>query len=773
MNSKLKMYTAFVFILFCLQLQAQNRVSGYVFDKQSGERLIGASVYEFAGLRGTATNNNGYFSYISQGGEITVSFIGYKSLNLNINSDTILYVYLESGRELGEVTVYGQQQERGSNISALSMHEMLSIPALGGKPDVLKSLHLMPGIQAQQEGASLISVRGGAPGENLYLIDNVPLIYVNHLGGFTSVFNPDMINNVEVYKGGFPAKYGGKLSSIVSINQREGDKNTIKGALSYGLTDVSGVIEGPLFGQNSSFIVTARKTLTESLMMLASSFSKGGDFIVGYGFHDVNAKLSWRPDKRNSFFVNVYQGDDYLFYFSKTSYVEKEKSKLTNMWGNWLASARWNRVFSTKLTADNTLSITHYRLKIVQRFESFSKFDTINFYMESKSSVRDASFRSDWNLKLNNSIAFDFGGKLTHYGYVPNQTLRNNEHTNFKTEKTGAFETSVYVGTNINLWKFASFDAGGRLVGYYAPDYSNVVFEPRVSFNIHLTQKQMLNFSYHDVNQFSHLLFTSGSIMNNEIWLPVGKGIEPSKSVQYTAGWSGNFFNNMLEAELNFYTKSMQNLVVYKEGYSNLLGDGGWRNKIEPQGSGHSRGLELLIKKTHGKLTGFAAYTWSKTTRRFDAINGGKAYLFDFDRPHSIAAHINYTLSEVWSVSAAWVYQSGQPFTPVIGRKMVPVDIQSGNVYCEEALIYGERNSHRMIDYHRLDLGAVRKVTNKNGRRAEWIYSVYNAYSRRNANAYVYGDGRHLNSGILIKNRPYKVSFFPIIPTVSYRVYFD
>ncbi len=773
MHAKYTFITALLLIFMCLQLPAQLRVSGYVFDKQSGERLIGATVYEASALRGTATNHNGYFSYISQGGNLGVSFIGYNTLNLNISSDTVLYVYLESGRELGEVTVYGQQQQRGSNVSTLSMQEMLSIPALGGKPDVLKSLHLMPGIQSQQEGTSLISVRGGAPGENLYLIDNVPLIYVNHLGGFTSVFNPDMINSIEVYKGGFPAKYGGKLSSIVSISQREGDKNKLKGALSYGLTDISGVIEGPLFDQNSSFIVTARKTLTEPLMMLASSLSQGGDFIVGYGFHDVNAKLSWRPDKRNSFFVNIYQGDDYLFYFSKNSNVEKEKSRLTNMWGNWLASARWNRVLSPKLSADNTLSLTHYRLKIVQKFDAINDTDTINFHMESRSSVRDMSLRSDWNLKLNNSIALDFGGKLTHYGYVPNQTMRSDRPALKGAERTGAIETSAYVGSNINFWDFASLDAGGRLLGYFAPDYSDVVFEPRISFNIHLNPAQVLNFTYHDVNQFSHLLFTSGSIMNNEIWLPVGKGIEPSKSVQYTLGWSGGFLNNMLEAELNLYTKSMENLVTYKEGYSNLIGDGGWRKKIEPQGSGHSRGLETMLKKTRGSLTGFLAYTWSKTTRQFDAINRGEAFLFDFDRPHSLATHINYKLSDVWSVSAAWVYQTGQPFTPVIGRQMVPVEIQPGEVYYDEALIYGERNSRRMIDYHRLDLGAVRKVTDKNGRRAEWTYSVYNAYCRQNPNAYIYGSGQEVNSGTLLKNRPYKVSFFPIIPSISYRVYFE
>lgn len=208
--------------------------------------------------------------------------------------------------------------------------------------------------------------------------------------------------------------------------------------------------------------------------------------------------------------------------------------------------------------------------------------------------------------------------------------------------------------------------------------------------------------------------------MSNEVWVPAGKGIYPSDSEQFTIGWSGSFLEGMLEAELNLYTKSLNNLIMYREGYSNLMGDGSWRKKIEPQGSGHSRGLELIVKKNRGNLTGFMAYTLSETTRQFEAINNSVPFVFDYDRPHSIAIHGNYVLSDVWSVSAAWVYHTGQPFTPVIGRQMSPVDIMPGNVFYDETLVYGPRNSERMIDYHRLDLGAVQKVSNKKGRRAEW-----------------------------------------------------
>lgn len=773
MNAKKTIMLQLFIVIIGLQVAAQVKVSGYVYDRQTGERLIGATVYETLAKRGTTTDYNGYFSHLSRSDKMMVSYIGYHTAEITLTADTVLFIELESGTEISEVSVYGQHNKERFNVATLNKMEMMAMPALGGKPDVLKSLQMMPGIQSQQEGTSHISVRGGAPGENLYLIDNVPLIYVNHLGGFTSVFNPDMINNIEIYKGGFPAKYGGKLSSIVSITQREGDKNKRKGAMSIGITDISGVIEGPLFDQKSSFIITARKTLTDPLMMLVSNFSDGGDYIIGYGFHDVNAKLSWRPDNKNSYFINLYQGDDYLFYFSKENPKTQEKNSINNKWGNWLGSARWNRAITPRLMVDNTLSITRYRLKVAQMYDSRTSFDTVHFERESFSSVQDISLRSDWQLHISNSWMAGFGAKQTMYRHTPNQSFQNGLVNNAYTEKITSHETSVYLNNQIKLWDIARIDVGGRLVYFNSTNFGDFAFEPRLSVNVSVLPTQTLNFTYQRVYQYSHLLLTAGSIMSNEIWIPVGKGIEPSGSEQFSAGWSGSFFDKLIETELNVYTKTLDNLVMYREGYSNLMGDGNWRNKIEPQGSGRSHGVELLVKKTRGDLTGFVAYTLSHTTRQFSAINGGEAFVFDYDRPHSLAMHLNYVISKVWSLSAAWVYYTGQPFTPVVGREMTPVEIQPGNVFFDETLVYGQRNSERMINYHRLDLGAVRKTTNKNGRRTEWTYSVYNAYSRLNANSYYYAWGQETNQGIREKNKIYKVSFFPIIPSISYRVYFE
>ena len=337
-------------------------VSGYVRDAQTREKLVGAYVIEHGTTNGTSADINGYFNITLSANKLEASYVGYQPQSIELNRDTLIIIYLKSDNEIESITIEGQRVKR-FNVTTLDARQINSIPAIGGKPDVIKTLQLLPGIEAQKEGSSLMNVRGGNPGENLYMIDNVPLIYMNHLGGFTSVFNPDMINSVQVYKGGFPAKYGGKLSSVVAISQREGNRDKVKGSFGIGLSDASFTVEGPI-NDEWSFIVNGRKTLTDALYIAVSSIADQ-DFIIRYGFHDINAKLTWRPDIKNSFSFNLYQGDDYLNYLNKPKLHEKDgRNEYSNIWGNWLASARWTNTISPKLVTDNTLSISRYRLRL-------------------------------------------------------------------------------------------------------------------------------------------------------------------------------------------------------------------------------------------------------------------------------------------------------------------------------------------------------------------------------------------------------------------------
>jgi hypothetical protein len=772
MNARYSLLTL-ALLLLIHTVYAQNKLSGFVSDLSTGERLIGASIVESNAKNGTATDNNGYFSLITKSKTIQVSYIGYQPQIIEIKGNELLNIALEPGTELEEVNVKGQNVWK-FNLTTLSKQEMLSIPTLGGKPDVLKTLQLMPGIQSQQEGSSLLNVRGGNPGENLYLFDNIPIIYVNHLGGFASVFNPDMINNIEVYKGGFPAKYGGKLSSIVAITQREGDKSKLKGSLGIGITDASFSIEGPLLNKKASFLITGRKTLIDPLMMLASA--SGGDFMIYYGFHDINGKFSYRPNEKNSFFINFYQGDDYINYTTIPKRDSEDKGKLSNAWGNWLGAVRWNSLINSRLFVDNTLSYTHYRLNIGRSFHSVSASDTIDFKSNYQSIVKDLSARTDWQYKLMQNWSLDFGAKATLLSHIPNKIEQSNSEVDQPYEQVDATEMSVYLGNRFSLFNIIDANIGGRLVNYHSGSFNYLSPEPRVDINANLSKKHSLNFSYQSVSQFAHMMFTSGSIMNNEVWVPADEKILPATSVQYSVGWKGSFAHDMFQTELNLYAKTLNQLATYKEGYSNLMGDGGWRSKIETGGTGHSKGVEFLLKKAKGKVTGFVSYTLSKTTRQFPVINKGEEYLFEYDRPHSLSINLNRKLSDKWSVNALWNYQTGLPYTPVLGRQYTPVTVwdNAQEYVYEEALIYGKRNSERMKDYHRLDIGATYTTKTKHGRKAIWNFSVYNAYNRMNANAYYYG---HEDYPWDYKGyRPLKKfqwSFFPIIPTVSYKVFFE
>lgn len=776
MNFKLIIILCFSVVLAC-NVSAQLHVAGFVTDSQTGERLIGANVVEQGTSNGQSTDNNGYFSLIINSGKVQVSFIGYQQQSFTVGRDTLLSIALEAGETLDEIVVKGEQAKR-FNVSVLSKQDLLSVPSLGGKPDVMKALQLVPGIQAQQEGSSLINVRGGNPGENLYLIDNTPLIYVNHLGGFMSVFNPEMINNTEVFKGGFPAKYGGKLSSVVSITQKEGNRSGFRGSLGVGLTDVSFSVEGPLFNKTASLMVTGRKTLIDPLMILVSGLSGGGDYYVFYGFHDLNGKFTWQPDKKNSVSLNLYLGDDYLKYWTKGGSIQKEKSSLGNTWGNNMASVRWSRVITPRLFADNTFSYTRYRLKVLSQYYSQSDFDTVNFKNEYLSSVDDFSFRSDWQFTLMKNWNIDFGAKYSSYVHVPNQTVISGAEGVELKERIPTNELTGYISNKLSLFKLIDADLGLRMVNYNAKGFSRVGFEPRLSLTAYIFKTQLLNATWQQVSQYAHLVFTSGNIFNSEVWVPADNSILPSASTQYTFGWKGSFANNLFDAELTYYHKEMSQLVDYKEGYSNLMGDGSWRKKLETGGNGASKGIEFLIRKTKGEWTGFLGYTYSKTTRKFPGINKGEEYVYEFDRPHSISFTVSKKLNDVWSFNALWVYQTGLPYTPVLGRQLVPVPDSDGHggITYEEAFIYGERNSDRMKDYHRLDVGFVKNITTKRGRKAQWNFSVYNLYNRKNPASYYYGydkDGHMmLNEEKYEPIKKYQISYFPCIPSISYKLFF-
>ncbi|MDZ4205524.1 MAG: carboxypeptidase-like regulatory domain-containing protein [Bacteroidales bacterium] len=762
--------------------KSQISVSGIVTDRNTGEKLIGATILETGTANGALTDHNGFFIIrsLNSSANFKASFIGYNPVSISFEgkADTIIHISLIPGTELEEVIVRDERLAQADRIR-MAGSELQTIPSLSGKPDLMKALHLLPGIQNQSEGSSLLLVRGGNPGENLYLFDHVPIIYVNHLGGFLSVFNPDIINNVDVLKGSFPARYGGKLSSVVAIAQKEGNANKLLGSYHIGITDISGTLEGPLKNK-ASFIITGRKTLFDLLLLMASSLSEGASAKTVYGFHDINGKISWKPNAKNSLHLNLFQVDDYMNFSAKTS---KQNPANTNcifyIWGNRMVSGAWKHMVSSRLYGENIIAYSSYRLREQQSLKYQQGRDILSMKSKSISSVQAITLISAWKFNahriwnvefgLNNQYSLSLPAYFTHFESDQSKKL-NKIHTN---------EAVFFADNNINLPFNFTANAGFRITHYSNSSFHKTSVEPRISLRKQFGSNQQLSIGYMVVNQFSHLLFTSGAIMNNEIWVPAGSKIKPAYSNQISFSWLANFKNNRYQAEISFYYKTLNQLATYKEGFTSLKGDANWNSKIETGGKGIAYGIEFWARKNVGKLNGFVSYSWSKSNRQFPFINGGKPFVFDFDRPHNVSISINYKFNSHISLNTSWVYHSGLPYTPAIGRQLSqsPEPAIDGIPFIYETLIYGKRNSARMRDYHRLDISvSYNYLHTDNSIKSTWSIGLYNAYNRNNPVYYYYNDNA---SGELFKPQQggqkfaplalYQLSLFPIIPTISYK----
>ena len=771
-------------IMVCLGSQAQQiHISGFVSNATDSELIIGADVYLQDRSRGVATDQKGYFHFAVQlPAALCASFIGYADTCFTVNSvpEEPLHIKLRPTAEtLNAVEVSAERIERKPfNTLTLTSKSIDQLPTIGSRPDIIKAAQQLPGIEAVTEASSLMIVRGGNPGENLYILDNVPLIYVNHLGGFMSVFNSDMINTMDVYKGGFPARFGGKLSSIVDLTAKKGDPTKMKGSLSTGLTDMAFALEGPGGLKNTSFMVTGRKTFTEALLLVMSQISQdagGQENSMVYGFHDINAKYTWNPDAKNSFALNLYGGDDYLrIWKSESDQFGVERNSIGNIWGNLLVSGQWNSVIKSKLFTANTLSFTHYRLKNKLKIYMANMIDTTDFFNKSISRVGDLSFRSDWKLYVANAWTLEYGLQSSFLTYQPNHFTRSVSLTS-NADRSSVFDNSVYLDNKFKFGTWFNGSIGVRFNHYINGDYHHTAWEPRLNLSLRIAQST-LNITAMRVTQNSHLLMTPGLIMNNEIWIPADNRVKPATSQQMSLGWQRNFYKNHFNVEVDGYYKRLHNLATYREGINILIGDTDWHSKVESGGKGTSYGIETMIKADLGVIDGYLGYTYSHTTRQFANINQGLEYVFEYDRPHSFNLNLNWQIDEAWSLSMLWTYQTGLPFTPTVGVQTTPIISPNGEISFEEIFIYGERNNERMRDYHRLDLSAHYKTTDKMNRKVEWTFSIYNLYCRLNPYYYFYGDrnGDPVSWG-MYPDEPatlWQRTFFPLIPSVSYKVWF-
>ena len=767
----------FVFVLFFNVFFALSQefftVSGFVEDSASGETLIGVNVYSNNLQVGTTTNSFGFFSITLPKGEIDLnfSFIGYEDFIEKVNLTTNKKLNVElvfSSQLMDEVTLESKVSNvktTQTSVISVPVKQIKSIPMLLGEVDILKSIQLLPGVQSGNEGTSGFYVRGGGPDQNLILLDGVPVYNSSHLFGFFSVFNADAIKNVKLTKGGFPARFGGRLSSVLEIDMKEGNMRELKGEGSLGLISSKLAIEGPIIKDKVSFIVSGRRTYADLLLNSLNPADSGVD--GGYYFYDLNAKLNYKVSEKDRLYLSGYFGDD---IFGLNFIDNSDEFNFGLGWGNKTATLRWNHLFSDKLFSNTTFTYSRYAFDIDQGFNS-GDYDLRFGYI---SGLKDFGSRVDFEFSPNPSHSIKFGSSYTYHDFFPGQLDLDFEYPNgvsdvdidtvfYFSEDLVAHDAFFYVEDEIKFSERLKANFGLHAGLFSIRNNSYFKLQPRFSGRYMLDDKWSIKCSYAEMQQNLHLLTNSSVGLPTDIWVPSTDSVPPQQSRQVAMSINTNLFNGALEASLEGYYKTMNDLISYKEG-SSFFDATGWESSIETGGKGRSYGLELFLQKNNGKTTGWIGYTLSWSDRKFDNINFGDWYSYKYDRRHDISLVLSHVFSDRLDIGATWVYGTGNAITFPQATYWSFEGGPNGD-YIQTIEYYGNRNSSRMNPYHRFDFG-VNFHKQKKGYKRTWNLSVYNLYNRQNP-FFVYLAQNDNN-----ENVARQVSLFPIIPTITYSIKF-
>lgn len=806
---KLFLYTLFLFFSTNSFSQKYYTISGYVTDGENGENLIGANVIFKNKLQGTTTNTYGFYSITVPEGQVELdfSYIGYsfESKSFNLVKDFRLNVALSSSlTNIDEVVVLGEEnvvEKTQASIVEVPIEQIKNIPALLGEVDVLKAIQLLPGVQSGGEGSSGFYVRGGGPDQNLILLDGVPVYNASHLFGFFSVFNADAIKNVRLTKGGFPSRFGGRLSSVLEIDMKEGNMKNFQAEGSIGLISAKLTLQGPIIKDKTSFIVSGRRTYID---ILAQPFIKSANQgnPAGYYFYDLNAKLNHKFSEKDRLYVSAYTGLDRFYYQFSTGQdkvnsndgVFSSQTAAGLQWGNITSALRWNHLFGNKLFSNATITYSNYKFDTdfnyynKFNYETFNQADSLEFNYFS--GIRDYGAKIEFDYLPSPNHFIKFGLNYTRHHFYPgtmdlylasyiNDSLdiTNNIDTVFDFSKQLFSDDSyIFIEDDIKVNDRLKVNIGLHLGQFYTLGKTYLSLQPRISTRYLLNKDLSIKVSYAEMQQNIHLLSNTSSGLPNDIWVPSTDSVSPQYSKQYAASVNHIFSNGLFEFSLEGYYKNMSDLITLKGG-SRITGFDDWRTKIDSNGLGRSYGLELFLQKKKGKTTGWIGYTLSYSERKFENINFGKWYPYKYDRRHDISIVLAHKINERIDLGLTWVYGTGNSITfadaryPSIGVNGLNSSLNIGNSQ-NEIEYFPSRNNLRMDAYHRLDFGVNFHKIKKWGKRT-WSLGVYNAYSRKNP-YYIYIDeSTQLVNNEIVNNRVAKqVSLFPIIPSVSYKFKF-
>ena len=760
-------------------------VNGYVKDSLTGESIIGATISINGQSKGVASNQYGFYSITLNEGNYTlnishVSYLG-KTVFINlITNQSLNFDIVSKSSALTDVVVYSKRRDGNVKNAQmgkidLSINQIRNIPAFMGEIDLLKAIQLLPGVRNAGEGNAGFFVRGGGADQNLIMLDDAVVYNPGHLFGFFSVFNSDAIKNVSLIKGGMPAQYGGRLSSVVDVTMKDGNINKLQMDGGIGVIASRFSIQGPLKKNKASFIISARRTYADAL---AKPFIKktSSFYGSGYFFYDVNAKVNYRFSEKDRLYLSSYFGRD-VFNFSNA----KRSFKTAIPWGNSTATLRWNHLFNRRLFSNTTFVYNDYKFSFNSQQQDFE----IGLY----SGIKDGTIKTDFDYYPLPNHKLKFGGLLTYHRFTPNVVSGRQDSIIFKPNNEGlknAVESAVYFQDDWEIgekWKvnyglrWSSFTQIGPYTKYLRDDNGNkfdsTVFgnfkpvktyggiEPRITIRYAINDQTSVKAAVTKNYQYIHLVSNSGNTLPTDLWVPSTYFVKPQISWLYSAGLFKNFTDNKYETSLELYYKDMQNQVEYKEGYTPGLNDP--ENEFV-FGKGWSYGVEFLVNKVKGRFTGWVGYTLSWTWRKFADLNDGEKYPTRYDRRHDMSIVANYEASKKWKLGAVFVYGTGNAMT--LPERFYTIN----GVLTQE---YSKLNQYRMKAYHRIDFSATYTPVPKKKRKVTgyWVFSIYNVYSRLNP-YFIYFDqsGSPVTGNVKVEAR--QVSLFPILPAVTWNFKF-
>ena len=790
-------------------LFAQNiTVSGHLYEKGSLESLPGGLVYEPVSQKATTTNTYGFYTLTlpyQEGLFLVFNSFGYVNDTLWIRSaENLEYdAKLSKITTLETVTITAEktntEQVQMSSIK-LSTKEIQQIPMLLGEKDVFKTLLLLPGVQSASEGTSGIYVRGGGPDQNLVILDEATIYNASHLLGFFSVFNGDAIKSVELIKGGFPARYGGRLSSVIDINMKDGNKEGYHVEGGIGVISSNVVVEGPIIKDKASFMLSGRTTYLDLFMVPMMKLMKDltGGTTAGYYFFDLNGKFNFDLSKKDKLYLSAYFGRDKFHVAQSDSYMgTTDKYRMGLFWQNATATARWNHLFTNKIFSNMSLVFSDYTMNTYMKYKYYygpNDPDNETFSSDFNSGIRDYTLKYDLSFHPNATHHILAGAAVTYHEARPNaMTVKADTLTMRQVNKELGLEYAVYVEDEINIRNKFRINPGVRLVAFSVPHKTWFSPEPRLAMSYNFLPNLAIKASYAMMSQSMILLSTSTIGLPTDLWVPVTEKVRPQRSQQVALGLHYDLKNPQLFFSVEGYYKKMDNILAYKEGSSYFMSlmeqileeslEGQTQTRWEDNvttGKGWSYGVEFLVRKEVGKFTGWIGYTLSWTKQQFDDLNFGEPFFARYDRRHDVSIVLMYSPTKRINLSLSWVFATGNAVTlptsiytdeTLQEYLNVTLPTNQNNVYYTGYIEnYGKKNDFRVKPFHHLDIGVqFIKPHTKNKGQSIFEVSIYNIYNHHNPffyyteQAYVNGQSRYTLK---------QVSIFPIIPTFTYHFKF-